>query len=457
MNEEKNENFSLTKDIWRRITKKDFSGNTGTVIKNSAYQFLYQVVDQIGSIIFTILLARLLMPELFGLYNLALSTIVIFASFSELGISTTLVRFVSIQLSHHNKGKAKSYVVYLAKIKFALVLVSMGVLIILSNYISNTYYQKPLFLALIAGSLYILFQGAVIFMQAVLPAFNYFKGIFTNEVFFQITKLILVPSAIILTLKYSMSNENILFYVILAVAISYFLSFVFMILFPLRKSNPLKNEKSNIKLKNHKEENKFLFGAAALSLSGVFFGYIDKVVLGHFVASEFIGYYSVALTLIGGAASLLGFGSSALLPIFSRIEDKEQLRRGFSKSLKITLFASLIIFIGTLIIASPLITILYGSSYSPSVNMLRAMSLLLFIIPLIGMYSTYFLSKGKPNLLVILLVVSTLVNIGLNYLLVSSLLKYNQIYATYGAIIAITLSNLVYLLGMVIFKRYKKL
>jgi O-antigen/teichoic acid export membrane protein len=386
-----------------------------------------------------------------------LSTIVIFATLSELGISNTLVRFVSRSLGHANKKRAKSYLVYLAKIKFILVLISMAVLVVLSKYLSNIYFQKPLFLAFIAGSLYILFQGAATFMQAVLPAFNYFKGIFTNEVFFQITKLVLVPVVIILTLKYSLSNQYILFYVILALSTSYLFSFLFMLFFPLRKSNPLKNEKSKIKLKNHKEENKFLLSAAALILSGVFFGYVDKVVLGHFVASEFIGYYSVALTLIGGAASLLGFGSSALLPIFSRIDNKEQLQRGLTKSLKITLFASFIIFIGTIIIASPLIIILYGSSYSPAVNMLRAMSLLLFIIPLIGIYSTYFLSKGKPNILVFFLIISTVVNIGLNYLFISLLLKYSQLWATYGTIIAITISNLVYLLGMMIFKKYKKM
>ena len=83
------------KDIWQRIKKRDFSGNTGLAIKNSIYQFSTNAFAKIGSLIFTIILARLLMPELFGLYSLTLSTILIFGAISELGVTQTMVRFVS--------------------------------------------------------------------------------------------------------------------------------------------------------------------------------------------------------------------------------------------------------------------------------------------------------------------------------------------------------------------------
>ncbi len=43
--------------------------------------------------LFTIVVARMLLPELFGLYSLALVTIVLFASFSDLGISSALITY----------------------------------------------------------------------------------------------------------------------------------------------------------------------------------------------------------------------------------------------------------------------------------------------------------------------------------------------------------------------------
>ena len=56
----KDEVFSIL-DI---IKNRKFEGNKGLVIKNSVYQFSTSVVAKIGSILFTIIIARMLLPEL---------------------------------------------------------------------------------------------------------------------------------------------------------------------------------------------------------------------------------------------------------------------------------------------------------------------------------------------------------------------------------------------------------
>ena len=56
--------------IFRRIKEKDFSGNEGMAIKNSSFQISKMIIAKGGGLLFTLLLARYLMPELFGLYNL---------------------------------------------------------------------------------------------------------------------------------------------------------------------------------------------------------------------------------------------------------------------------------------------------------------------------------------------------------------------------------------------------
>lgn len=462
MNESLKDKISSEKtdarDVWRRIKQRDFSGNTGLALKNSLYQFLYQVVSGIGSLIFTIILARILMPELFGLYNLALSTILIFTSFSELGIMSTIIRFVSRELGKGKKKRAKNYLIYLGKINSLLIIIFSAALLLTAKFISNTYYQKPLFLALVAGCLYILFFGIVSFFQSVLQSFNYFKGLFTNEIVSQVSRIILVPIAALLALKYSLSNESVLFYVILALSLSYLLSSIFIVIFPYRRSNQFKNKKiSKLNKQNKKEINKFFLASSILTLSGTFFIYIDRAILGHFVAGEFIGYYSIAFSIIGALLPLLGFGAAALLPIFSRIENEKQLERGMGKSLKVTIIMSVLAFLVTLFLASPLILIIYGNAYNPAINMLRVMSVLILILPLISLYTTYFMSKGKPNILVGTLLASTIINIGLNFLLVVLLIKISETAATYGTIIATIASNLIYLGLVVFFKKRKNL
>src|SRR3972149_4620205 len=95
-------------DIFRRLKNRDFSGNTGLAIKNSIYQFSTNFVLKIGSLVFTVIIARLLMPELFGLYNLALSTILIFFVISNMGIGPALVRFVSKELEKRKEPKPRA-------------------------------------------------------------------------------------------------------------------------------------------------------------------------------------------------------------------------------------------------------------------------------------------------------------------------------------------------------------
>ena len=136
---------NIIKDIFRRIRKRDFSGNTGLVIKNSIYQFSTNLVTKIGSLIFVIILARMLMPELFGLYSLALSTILIFVAFSELGIGQTLIRFVSKEFGKNKNPKF--YVVYLAKLKLFLI-----------KYI-NLIKKNPLHLVWIVAVILLVFIG----------------------------------------------------------------------------------------------------------------------------------------------------------------------------------------------------------------------------------------------------------------------------------------------------------
>jgi len=439
------------KEIWRRIRKKDFSGNTGLAVKNSMYQFSTNFVAKIGSLIFTIILARLLMPELFGLYSLALSTILIFSAISELGIGMTLVRFVSRELGKINKKKAKAYTFYLGKIKLILIVISAFLLLISAKLISNNFYQKPIFLALLAGVLYIIFIQIFGFLQSLFQVSNYFRGLFHKEIVFQISRLILVPLAVLFALRYTISNEQTLFYIILMLAVSYLFTALFMFFIFTKKIDFIKGQKTKLTKRQNKETNKFLLATATFILSGLFFSYIDKIMLGRFVAAEFIGYYSVAFSLIGALTSLMGFGI-VLLPIFSRLKRK-QLELALKKSIKIIFFLGLVLFFGTLFLAPFAILIVYGVSYSPAINILRILSLLLILLPLIGIYTSYFLSKGKPQTVAKLLIFATVINVFLNYILITSLMKYGDLAAVYGAGIATLISQFFYMTGLMISRK----
>jgi O-antigen/teichoic acid export membrane protein len=390
------------------------------------------------------------MPELFGFYNLALSTILIFAAISELGINQSIVRFVSHSLGKNKKTKSKDYLIYFAKIKFALVFISIILLLIFSKFIAEGYYQKPIFLALLAGVFYIFFTQITNYFISVLNSFNNFKNILFKEIIFQLSRIIFVPLAVVYAIKLSLSNETILFYVILALSISYFFTGIYLS-FITKKKSYFRPKGSRILSKEEKKEaNRFVILTAVIVLSGVFFGNIDKVMLGRFVAGEFIGYYQAAFSLIGALTSLCSFGA-VLLPIFSRMENKD-MKKAMKKITKIVFLTSSVFFVLTLIFSNLAVKIIYGNEYLLAANILKLFSILVLILPMISIYLPYFMSQNKPGVIAKSLGLSTMINIILNYLLITTLLPYGQLSAVYGATIATIISQGIYL-GILIFRK----
>jgi len=443
---------SYIKDIFRRIKKRDFSGNTGIAIKNSIFQFSTNIFAKGGSLLFTIILARILMPELFGLYSLALSTIIIFSTFSELGIGQTLVRFVSREFGKNKKGlKAKSYVIYLGKLKISLLFISMIVLIVFANLISNVYYQKPLFLAMIAGSLYILFIGITGFIKALLIASDYFKGILYQEIIFQIIRLIVIPVIILLSLKQLFSSESILFFIILGLSFSYFISSVFLFILSKNKLGYLREKGEKINLSERKKVNKFILPASASVITAIFFGSIDMIMLGRFVIPEYIGYYRAALTLVTAISPLFTF-SMVLLPIFSRLKNK-RLERGFKKAFLITFSFSLIFAFSIFLFSPFIIKFIYGNLYGSAINILRFFSLLLISSSIIQIYGSYFTAKGKPMIVLKILISSIILNIILNFSAIYFLVDYGNLVVVYGVVGATIISNWFYMFALIISKK----
>ena len=120
------------------------------------------------------------------------------------------------------------------------------------------------------------------------------------------------------------------------------------------------------------------------------------------------------------------------------------------KSLKLTLFLSVAVFIITLLLSSFIIQVAYGSLYLPSVNMLRLLSLLIITMPLISIYSSFFIAQGNPQFVAKMLILSTIFNIILNYSFVILFSAYSSLAAVYGVCIATVLSNLIYLICLMI-------
>lgn len=442
-------------NIFQRLRTRDFSGNTGLAIKNSFYQFLSNLVTKGGSLIFTIIIARLLMPELFGLYNLALSTILFFYIFSDLGSNQALIYYVSKKLGEKKEGKARGYLKTIFTIKIILTLVSVIALLLFADVLSDVYYKKPLFLALMAGGLYIFFSSIQSLLVSVFYSKNNFKTPFIKDIFFQALRIILIPIIIFFLIKkMDIGNSVVLFYIILSMSTIYLLSVLFL-LSRLKKTLEIKTKTIKLSSKENKGVIKFISGLSLLSLSPIFFGNMDKIILGYFVSTEFIGYYSAAFNIITSLAPLIVF-SDILFPIFTRMKDKRA-KMAFEKTLRLTFILSLLIFFGIFLFADQIISIIFGAEYLAAAPLLRFSSLLLIFFPLSEIFSNYLISRGQVSKVSTLIVLTLILTAILSFVIPYLLLDQGFYIITVGVILAMIIGRLFYLIGLVLVWRKNKI
>jgi len=438
-------------EIARRVKRKDFSGNEGRLIKNSSWQIATTLIAKIGSLLFTIIIARLMLPEIYGLYGLALSTILLMGVFSDFGISSALVTFISKTIDK-SPGKAKGYFYLLTKYKVLLTILSSIILLALAGWFANSYYNKPIYYALLAGTIYLpitIFSG---YLNSIFIVKNNFRPQFVQEIIVQVTRLSIVPLFIIYFLAKVSSVEIYLLWIFVLLSFCYFLGGIYLLItaklkHPFRKT---KAQKLNKKEKN--ELVKFILPLSVTALSGIFFGYIDQIMLGHYVESQFLGFYQAAFNLIASASVIIAFSAAAIFPIFARLKGK-QLERGFKKVRDATLLISIAAAIFTFVIAPFVIKIIYGTEYLTAISYLKILALLLISFPLINLHTAYYISQERTKIISILLVVSTILNIVLNYAFINIGLQYSMSYAVIGACVATIISRFGYLGGLVIFRK----
>lgn len=448
LSEEKNE----VKEVFSRIRKRDFSGNAGQAIKNSTYQLAQNIFMKVGSLVFTIIIARLLMPQLFGLYSLALSTIVLFGAFTDMGIGSAVITFISKNLGKKKQDKAKGYVKKLLKWQnYLLVLVSL-VLVMVSYFIARDYYNKPIFYALLVGAIYLPLNAYLAFFENIMKAANDFKVPAVEKMILQVMRLIIVPIAILLFISSSSSLSFGAFVVVAAVTVSYLPGLIYVVIKLRKGAHFLEAKISALTPKETKDLKKFILPLTATSLSGIFFGYIDTIMLGHYVASEFISYYSAAFNLVAGASGIIGFAGLALFPIFSRISGA-RLERIFRKARNFTLLISLFTGIVALIFSGIIVKIVYGGAYLTSIPILEFFSILIVILPLLTLYNNYLISRKKTAIIAKLLVASTALNIILNFVFITYGLQFSPLYAVLGACFATIISRMSYFMGLFIARR----
>jgi O-antigen/teichoic acid export membrane protein len=145
---------------------------------------------------------------------------------------------------------------------------------------------------------------------------------------------------------------------------------------------------------------------------------IDSFLLKTYTDSAAVGYYGLAYKIHGNLILGAAFLMNSLFPVLSSLEQGAILKKAFEKTFTILLLAGLGILVGGLILAPLVIGIIAGSSFSPSILILRILLAATFLAYLNHLAGYMMIATGRQKELFSFSLVALALNLVLNLLLI---------------------------------------
>jgi O-antigen/teichoic acid export membrane protein len=385
--------------------------------KNTSYITIASIGQKIIAFVYFLFIARMMMPEMTGVYFLATSVISLFAVISDFGINPVVIREIA-----KKPGDVKRIVKEAlgAKLLFMLIaVVGVFVATYFLNYDSLT--TKMIYLTILVmlvDTITLLFYGVLRGQQRLkFEAFGMFSGQVVTSIFGAIS-LIFFPSlyflvvALILgsTANLLISSRNVVKQFGATVLVPIFNKRKFITLFKI---------------------------ALPFALAGIFtrvYSTVDTILVSKFLDAASVGVYSIAYKFTYAFQFLPLAFVAALYPNLSSLveNDKEGLRDTFMRAMWYMMIIAVPIVFGIWLIANEAV-LLAGVEYSAAAPVLQLLIFALLPIFLDFPIGSLLNAANRQTTKTIIIGITMLISVVLNVILVP---KFGLIGAATSAIIS---------------------
>jgi O-antigen/teichoic acid export membrane protein len=161
----------------------------------------------------------------------------------------------------------------------------------------------------------------------------------------------------------------------------------------------------------------------AVGVAGVFslvFFRIDTAMLAAFKPTEVVGHYGAAYRLLEATLFVAWSVAAAVYPVFSRLTVTTDPPVGFvfQRSLKLSITLTLPLAAGGLVLAEPLLRLLYGASYESAATALRLLAPAIALYPISYVTGYLLVSQDRQNVLTAVYGFVALENVLANFVLI---------------------------------------
>ncbi len=346
-------------------------------IKGVMWSGFSQGSRQVIQLVITVILARLLSPDDFGLVAMADVLISFLAIFTEMGLSSALIHKQDINERHINSA-------FWINLLFGIVLACLFLLS--APLISNFYHSQKLRLIVNALSINLIISSFGIIQLALLTKKMEFKKIAVRDV----TAVSISGVAAIYFAAHGMGVWSLVLQSIILTSTNTLLLWVVSDWRP----------RFVFSISSLKEILPFSTHLTGFNIVNYFARNIDRVLIGKFLGSEALGIYSLAYKLmLVPLQNVSWIISKVMFPALSAIQhDLEGVRVAYQKMCKAISLITFPMMFGLFSLAPELVTIVFGSKWEPSIVIIRILCICGLFQSIHTTSGTILLSQGRSDI-----------------------------------------------------------
>jgi PST family polysaccharide transporter len=351
------------------------------IMRSSAWGFLGFGGVNILSLVTTIVLARLLLPEDFGLFALALSLLAVAQITQESGLGAALIV---------NRGDLRTAAASVAVVAPVIALALYALVFAAAPLLADVFREPHLEDVLRVTALVLVLRGFSIMPVALLEREMRFRSITAIELASGAAQ---AATAIVLAAAgagvWSLVGGQ-LGFVVAELALAWTFT-------PIRPS-PFEARWSRLR-----ELMRFGRYVGLANLANYASGSADGLIVGRMLGATQLGFFSFAKRLammpVGVIGNILGRGVYAALALLQG--DREGFRRVWLENVQRVALLSVPTTIGLVIVADPLVETLFGERWRPAVPVLQILALRGLVRTFSATSGEVFQALGRPQLRVV--------------------------------------------------------
>jgi O-antigen/teichoic acid export membrane protein len=385
--------------------------------KNTSWLFAEKILRMVVGLLVGIWVARYLGPDKFGLLSFAHSFVGLFTIFATLGLDEVVVRELVKDESRRDSLVGTTFWLKLFGAFLVLLVLAFAI-----NFTSNDVDTHILVFIIASATIFQSFNIVDFYFQSKIlskfVAYANFISLFISTI---------VKIALIL------SHASLLAFAWVVLFDSFVLACGFIYFFLKHSTFRIKYlifyKSTAIDLL--KDSWPLIFSGGVLMIQAR----IDQVMIKEMLGSLEVGYYSVAMRLIEAVAFIPMLLKSSLYPSIqsAKIQSKALYQDRLLNFYRLNFLFFLVLAIPIFIFAEPIIVLLFGIEYQPAGVLLALLSIRLFFANMGVARGTYIVTENLMKFSMLTMILGTIVNIYLNYVLIPN-------YGARGAIVATIVS-----------------